>query len=87
MLILFAVLVIAVAVGLISLVFRLLRAPIRLIFKLLIHIGAGFVGLFIVNLLGSLVGFSLGVNWINALVVGVLGVPGVVLLVLLTLLL
>ena len=42
----------------------------------------GFVILFVVNWLGGFVGVSLGVNWINALVAGILGVPGVVLLLL-----
>ena len=42
----------------------------------------GFAVLFLLNFAEPLVGLSLGINWVNALVVGVLGAPGVVLLLL-----
>ena len=61
---------------------RLLKTPIRLALKLLLHALAGFVGLGLFNLIGGPAGLSLGLNWINALVTGVLGLPGLGLLVL-----
>ena len=41
------------------------------------------VVLFLLNFVGGIVGLSLGINWFNALVVGIFGAPGVVLLLLL----
>ena len=87
LILLFAMIVIGVAVGLISLVLRLLRAPIRLLLKVLLHIGAGFLALILINMAGALVGVAVGVNLLNAAIVAVLGVPGAVLVLLLTLLL
>ena len=73
----------AVAVGLILLLLRLLRKPIRWAFKLLLHAAFGFIFLIIFNFFGDFVGLSLGLNWLNAIVSGVLGIPGVILLLLL----
>ena len=67
---------------LLYLLFRLIKAPFKLLMKLLINMALGFVGLIIVNLLGSYVHISLTLNWLNALVAGILGVPGVILLLL-----
>ena len=63
------------------LLLKILSAPIRLAFKLLINAGVGFLILFVVNFFGDFVGFTLGVNFLNALVAGILGVPGVILLI------
>ena len=71
----------------IELLLHLLRAPIRLLFKILLHIGAGFLALILINMAGALVGVTVGVNLLNAVIVAVLGVPGAVLVLLLTLLL
>lgn len=65
------------------LVIKLLSAPIRLAFKLLLNALSGFVTLFLLNFIGTAMGVSLGINFFNAVVVGILGVPGVVLLLLL----
>ena len=48
--------------------------------KLLINTLVGFAALWVLNFFGDFIGISLGLNWINALVVGVFGFPGVVLL-------
>ena len=56
---------------------------IRFILKLLINTLIGFVVLILINKFGSYIGVTLGVNWINAAVVGILGVPGVALLLIL----
>ena len=55
----------------------------KIALKLLLNAVMGFFILLVVNWLGGFVGVSLGVNWINALVAGILGAPGVVLLLLL----
>lgn len=63
-------------------VIRLLFKPMKLILKLAINTGCGFVILFIVNFIGEFFDFTLGVSLFNALVAGILGVPGVILLIL-----
>ncbi len=75
--------IILIAVIAIVLILKLLTAPIRFAAKMLINALVGFVVLFLLNFAGSIVGLSLGINWFNALVVGIFGAPGVVLLLLL----
>lgn len=65
------------------LVFIILKKPIKIVFKLIINTVVGFFALFLINFLGSFIGVSIAVNWINAVIVGVLGVPGVALVLLL----
>lgn len=77
-----AILLLSAALGLLWLLFKLLKKPIKWAFKLLLNALIGFVGLFLLNYLGSYVGISLGINWLNAVITGVFGVPGVVLLLL-----
>ncbi|HHU23352.1 MAG TPA: pro-sigmaK processing inhibitor BofA [Clostridiales bacterium] len=77
------ILLIASALGLLSLLFKILKTPIKLALKLLVNAIVGFLSLVVVNLLGSFIGISLGVNWLNAIIVGLLGLPGVILLLLL----
>jgi inhibitor of the pro-sigma K processing machinery len=73
----------ACGILLLALLFKILKTPLKWAFKLLLNTLTGFVALLILNFFGSWVGISLGVNWINAIIVGVLGLPGVVLLLLL----
>ena len=54
--------------------------PIRVIFKLLLNTALGFVALILINRFGADLGIVLGVNWVNAAVVGILGLPGLALL-------
>ena len=77
------ILIVVAAVFLLWLVIRLFRKPIRWILKLLLNTAIGFAALFALNFFGSAVGITLGLNWINALVIGVAGFPGLVLLLLL----
>ena len=72
----------AAAIFLLTLTFLLLKKPIAWIFKLIIHAVMGYIALFIFNFVGAWVGLSLGLNWLNAIVTGVLGIPGVILLLL-----
>ena len=76
-------LMIAAGTFLFWLLIKLFLKPIRWVFKLLINTAVGFVVLWVLNFFGDFFGVSLGLNWINALVVGVFGLPGVVLLLLL----
>lgn len=59
-------------------VLKLLTLPMKLIIKLLINGVVGGVIIFLVNLIGANFGFIINLNWITALIVGILGVPGVV---------
>ena len=76
-----SVLMIILAVLVIFALVKILSAPIRLIFKLLINTFVGFVLLFLVNLIGSYFDFSLEINLLNALITGVFVIPGVIVLI------
>ena len=76
-------LVVVMGVGLIVLVVKIFGTPLRWLLKLALNTAIGFVALFLLNFFGDYIGLSLGINWLNALIVGVLGVPGVILLLLL----
>ena len=54
----------------------LLRRPLRWLLRLLVRTAAGLAGLFAFSQVGGLIGVTLGVNLVNALVVAILGVPG-----------
>lgn len=82
MLTVFLIIALAIAGALFTLLLKLLRKPLGLMLKLLLHAISGFVFLFIFNILGSFFELSLGMNWLNAIVAGTLGIPGVVLLLL-----
>lgn len=58
----------------------LLRRPLALLLRLLLRSGAGLAVLALFSQVGHLFGVSLGVNLINALVLGALGMPGLGLL-------
>ena len=75
-------LMIVAAVVLLYLFFRIIRLPLKLLLKLALHAGVGFVALFVLNYLGSFVGVTLDMNVFNAVITGLLGVPGVILLLL-----
>ncbi|MBQ3879608.1 MAG: pro-sigmaK processing inhibitor BofA family protein [Oscillospiraceae bacterium] len=68
----------------VMLVFKLFSLPIRLVFRILINTAAGFVLLLLFNYIGMYLGLSIGINIINALLIGILGIPGLLLLVFLT---
>lgn len=74
------ILMIAAGIFVLWLVIKLFLTPIKWIFKLLINTAVGFVCLWVLNYFGAFFHISLGLNWINALAVGVLGFPGLVLL-------
>ncbi len=65
---------------------KIVMAPIKWIFKLLLNAIIGFVLLFLANLIGGFFNFSVPVNLISCLISGVFGIPGVIFLVMLKLL-
>ena len=76
-----------VAIGILILfvvgaVLRLFKTPLRLAMQVLLNTLLGFGALFLLNLTEAVTGISLGVNLLNALVIGILGVPGLGLLLL-----
>ena len=75
--------IICILGALILTIFTILKTPFKMIFKLVLNTVIGFIMLFLINYVGAFVGISIGVNWLNAVIVGVLGVPGVALILLL----
>ena len=59
---------------------RIIRLPLKWLFKLALHAAVGFISLFVLNLLGSYVGIALEINVVNCVIAGILGVPGVILM-------
>lgn len=59
---------------------KLITAPIRLVWKLLLNLFFGFVCLLFINLLGCAVGVQIGISLVTVTVVAVLGLPGALLL-------
>lgn len=65
---------------------RVFSLPIRKLLKLIINSVVGAICLYIVNLIGGLFDFHIGINVFTILFVGVLGLPGTVFLVIVKLL-
>ena len=65
---------------------KILAAPIKLIFKLLINAALGFLLLFLANFVGGFFDFYIPLTWISVILAGVGGIPGVILLILIHLL-
>ena len=79
----FAILAIFLAIGAVYIVGVLLVLPIKIVVKLVINGIVGAVALFIINIFGGLIGLTVGINPITALIAGFLGIPGIILLLLL----
>ncbi|MEA5060737.1 MAG: pro-sigmaK processing inhibitor BofA family protein [Candidatus Pelethousia sp.] len=77
----------AVGLAILWLVCKLLMVPIKLIGRLVINAVVGALMLLVVNFVGGLIGLSIPITPISALITGVFGVPGVVLLLILQVLL
>lgn len=71
--------VIIVAV-LVLIAIAIFTKPLRMIVKAAINTVIGFISLIAINYVGAFIGITIGVNWINAIVIAILGVPGVCLL-------
>jgi inhibitor of the pro-sigma K processing machinery len=72
----------AFGIILIYLIGRVFLMPLKLIFRLIYNGLIGGIMLWVVNLVGSYVGFTIGINVVSALIAGFLGIPGVILLIL-----
>lgn len=74
----------AYVVGILAIYFigKMFLMPVRIIWKLIYNGIIGGIMLWIVNFVGASFGFSIGINFISALVAGFLGIPGVILLIL-----
>ena len=77
------VLLLALEVIVVIVLIRVISAPIKLIFKLLINTVIGFAILFLVNLIGQNFGITIEMNLLHAVIVGIFGIPGVIVLILL----
>ena len=71
---------VVVAAVIILLSVTIFRKPLKLLLRLLLNTIGGFILLFLLNAVGQFAGITLGINWFNAVVVGILGLPGVGLL-------
>jgi len=68
------------AVVAVFIILKILAWPIKKIMKMIINIVIGGILLILVNYIGINFGFTIPVNWITALVVGILGIPGLIIL-------
>ena len=75
----------AFLIGLIVLfiILKLISFPIKVIIKLLINALIGGIILYLINRFGAIIGWSITINWLSALIVGIAGVPGVIIVILL----
>lgn len=67
---------------LIYLVGRVFLMPLRIVLKFIYNGLVGGVMLWVLNLVGAHIGFTIAINPLTALIAGFLGLPGIVLLVL-----
>lgn len=67
---------------LIYLMGRMFLIPIKLIFRLVYNALIGGAMLWLLNFVGTYIGFNIPINPITALVAGFLGLPGVIILIL-----
>ncbi len=65
---------------------KIIAAPIKLIFKILLNALTGFLLLFLANFISGFFNFTIPVNLISCLISGVFGIPGVIFLVIVKLL-
>lgn len=61
----------------------LLLVPLKMILKFIYNGIIGGIVLWLLNVVGGIIGVTIAINPVNALVVGFLGIPGVILLLLL----
>lgn len=71
-----------VGIILIYMVGRMFLMPVRLVFRFIYNGLIGGIMLWVVNLIGGHMGFTIAINPLSALIAGFLGLPGVVLLIL-----
>ena len=77
---LYTLLLAAAVVVAIYVLIKILAAPIKKIFKLLINAVCGLVLLFIANFIGGFFNFAIPVNLLTCIIAGAFGIPGVIFL-------
>jgi inhibitor of the pro-sigma K processing machinery len=60
---------------------KVLLLPLKVIGRLVLNGIIGGIAIFVINLLGAPLGFTISLNLISALIAGILGLPGIILLV------
>ncbi len=66
---------------------KLFIVPIKTILKLVINSILGGITIFIINIIGSIWGFHIGLNLVTSIFVGILGIPGAIVIIIIKLLL
>ena len=61
-------------------ILKILSLPFKLIIKLVINGLIGGAIIWIINLIGGAFGFSITLNWLTAIIVGILGIPGAIII-------
>ncbi|HHT86715.1 MAG TPA: pro-sigmaK processing inhibitor BofA [Clostridiales bacterium] len=74
---LISLLTFAAAVFAVWLVFKIFSFPIKIFFRMLINAIIGAVILLAFNFFGNIIGFTIPITWLTALIAGVFGIPGV----------
>lgn len=69
-----------IGVVILFIILKLFKWPL----KILLNGIFGVALLYVVNLIGVDFGISIGINWVTALIAGILGIPGVAALVIIT---
>lgn len=64
---------------------RIFIMPIRNILKLILNSVLGGIIIYLINLVGMMFNFHIGLNYVTSIFIGILGVPGAILLVILKL--
>lgn len=65
---------------------RVFIVPIKKVLKLVVNSILGGITIFLINLIGGMFGFYIGLNVFTSILVGVLGLPGLVCLIIIRLL-
>ena len=65
---------------------KIFIVPIKKILKLVVNSILGGITIFLINLIGGVFGFHIGLNIFTSILVGLLGVPGVICLIVVKLL-
>lgn len=79
------VLVIISCICMMFVIGRIFIVPIKWILKLIINSALGGILIWVINLIGGVWGFHIGLNIYTSVLVGVLGVPGAIFLIMLKL--
>lgn len=80
------ILVFVTCICLMFIIGKIFIVPIKWIFKLILNSLFGGLLIWIINLIGGIWAFHIGLNVYTAVLVGILGIPGAILLVLIQLL-